>query len=97
MRYGSSRSRTAEIDEIISDGDKLEFPQPFARGAPKASCQSNATPFNDEVELVTYAQGTSIHEVDTEQPDGILRTVEVTHKVSFMTENSDVHSKAESQ
>lgn len=97
IRYGSARSRNAEINEITSDGDKSEFPRAFVRGTSKARCQSNAAQSPDEVELVAHAQGTSTQEGDIQQHNGILRQVEVTHKISYTTESSDTYSKAESQ
>jgi len=92
VRYGSSRSRT----ETNAQGNKADFQRSFAFGGSRVECEceTSDTPWSDEVELVSNAQGRSAHGSEDGSHKGILRKTEVTHVVTYAIEEEGVEEKS---
>lgn len=90
--YGSSRG-TKTREATSSAGDlNLTSTRRGDNGKKKKTMAGTVTSL-DEVELVTHAQGGSTHDRDGMDAHGIVRKVEVTHAVTYASDDFDGYGK----
>lgn len=111
-RYGSSGGSKShkttggfnETTGTATEGDRADFSRSFNFGLSRTKGQNQthtSAPWNDEVELVSHAQGRSTHGSEFDETEeshkGIMRKTEVTHVVTYTVDEEDKSSQAGSR